>query len=259
VVTAGAPVSPRVLERCLGLLPQDAGVLCVYGATEALATALIDGREIVGETAALSARGAGICVGRPIEGTAVRIITVTDEPISEWSDRFLAVDGEVGEITVEGLGVTERYVGHQDINEAAKIRAGVGVLHRTGDLGYLDARGRLWFCGRKSHCVQTSKGRLFPEQVEGVFNPHPLVERTALVEVDGDPVLWIELKARARWADKRKLVQELRRLGETHAGAAAIRGFLFLPRFPTDVRHNSKILRERLAALAARRSISERW
>ena len=30
-----------------------------------------------------------------------------------------------------------------------------GFFHRMGDLGYRDDRGRIWFCGRKSHRVQT--------------------------------------------------------------------------------------------------------
>ena len=49
-----------------------------------------------------------------------------------------------------------------------------------GDVGYFDPHGRLWFCGRKSQRVITADGLLFTEQVEGVFNAHPAVFRTAL-------------------------------------------------------------------------------
>jgi acyl-CoA synthetase (AMP-forming)/AMP-acid ligase II len=71
-----------------------------------------------------------------------------------------------------------------------------------GDLGYFDERGRLWYCGRKSHRVETRHGTFFTEQIEGIFNAHPLVYRAALVGVDSEPILWIELEANARDADK---------------------------------------------------------
>ncbi len=61
-----------------------------------------------------------------------------------------------------------------------------------GDVGYFDEQGRLWYCGRKSHRVVTQDGVLFTEQIEGIFNAHPLVYRTALVGVQGKPVLWVE-------------------------------------------------------------------
>ena len=54
--------------------------------------------------------------------------------------------------------------------------------HRMGDAGWKDAQGRLWFCGRKSHRVETPDGALYTEQVEPVFNVHARVRRTALVE-----------------------------------------------------------------------------
>ena len=91
---------------------------------------------------------------------------------------------------------------------------------------------------------------LTTEQIEGIFNLHPSVYRTALVGVDGEPVLWVELEPRARLTDRKRIVRELTALGQDHPQAAHIRTFLFLRRFPTDVRHNSKILRERLAHMA---------
>ena len=39
--------------------------------------------------------------------------------------------------------------------------------------GYIDDRGRLWFCGRKSHRVVTPHGTLFTDMVEPIFNTVP--------------------------------------------------------------------------------------
>ena len=57
------------------------------------------------------------------------------------------------------------------------------VMHRMGDVGYLDDRGRLWFCGRKSHRVVTRGVTLYTIPCEAVFNTHPKVLRSALVGV----------------------------------------------------------------------------
>ena len=127
---------------------------------------------------------------------------------------------------------------------------GDDVIHRMGDVGYFDEEGRLWYCGRKSHRVITKDDVLFTEQIEGIFNVHPLVYRTALVGVDKEPVLWVEL---AKNGDKEKIKTELMDLAKDHPQASKIKTFLFMKKFPTDVRHNSKIIREQLTLLAEKR------
>lgn len=273
VITAGAPAPVSVLEQFWQLLPPNAALFGVYGSTETLPISVIDSREILAETRYLSEQGAGVCIGRPVAGAQVRIIPIHDQPIAIWEDALSLPSGEIGEITVKGPAVTRFYVGQVEANRLAKIRDRDGeVIHRMGDLGYFDAQGRLWYCGRKSHRVVTANGTLFTEPVEGIFNAHPQVYRTALVAgnpqtVSGDvlgvpgtsktppdpvnePVLWVQLEKTARRADRAKIRQELQALGEKHAGARKIRRFLFHPGFPTDVRHNSKIIREKLARLA---------
>ena len=130
-----------------------------------------------------------------------------------------------------------------------------------GDLGYRDARGRLWFCGRKSHRVITRSGTLFTIPCEAIFNTHPSVFRSALVGVpiaDGDckpparePVICIELEADARDQDQTKLRTELLALAAKFPHTQGIRTVLFHPAFPVDIRHNAKIFREKLAVWAA--------
>ena len=59
-------------------------------------------------------------------------------------------------------------------------------------MGYLDATGQLYFCGRKAHVVATPDRTFHSVPVETVFNRHPRVSRTALIEVDGRPALAVE-------------------------------------------------------------------
>ena len=47
--------------------------------------------------------------------------------------------------------MTRAYHARPEATALAKIAGPDGtVWHRMGDVGYLDDRGRLWFCGRKS-------------------------------------------------------------------------------------------------------------
>ncbi|GAB3345599.1 olefin beta-lactone synthetase OleC [Marilutibacter aestuarii] len=260
VTSAGAPVPAAVVARMRELLPEDAQFWTPYGATECLPVAVIEGRELQATRAATEA-GAGTCVGRPVAPNEVRIIRITDDPIADWSGAEVLPAGEVGEITVAGPTATDTYFRRDAQTRLAKIREGEGgdvrVVHRMGDVGYFDDVGRLWFCGRKSHRVETATGPMYTEQVEPVFNTHPEVRRTALVGLGPAgaqrPVLCVELApgvGRDAWP---RIEEELRAIARAQPRAAAVDAFLRHPGFPVDIRHNAKIGRERLARWAQER------
>ncbi len=261
VLSAGAPVSPAILERFSKYLSADSQIYTPYGATESLPVAVIGSHEILRETRHLTAQGSGTCVGRPVVSVEVRIIGITDDPIGDWSDQLCLPQGQIGEIVVHGPMVTQQYYKRPDLTAIAKIRDPITgrMRHRMGDLGYFDDQGRLWFCGRKSHRVVTAERTYFTEPVEGVFNAHPAVFRTALVGVvragNTEPVLCVESEpqhspnAGPRLSDQ-KLIAELRALGNRFELTRSIQTFLFHPSFPVDIRHNSKIFREKLAVWA---------
>jgi acyl-CoA synthetase (AMP-forming)/AMP-acid ligase II len=259
VISAGAPVPPAVVERFCQLLPAGTEVSTPYGATEALPVSSIGSDEILGETGALTARGAGVCVGRPVEGITVRVIRISDEPIPVWSENLVLPAGEIGEIAVQGPVVTASYHNRPESTALAKIQdpARGGFWHRMGDLGYLDERGRIWFCGRKSQRVVTPGSTLFTIPCEGVFNAHPAVLRSALVGVKRngvvEPVLCVERTKEGASLREEQVKQELLTLGSAHEHTRGIRHILFHPSFPVDIRHNAKIFREKLAVWAAGR------
>jgi len=195
-----------------------------------------------------------VCLGRPVNGAKVRVIGISESAIRQWQDSLEVESNVVGEITVQGGAVTESYIAREDANRLSKIQHEDGIIHRMGDVGYFDEEGRLWYCGRKSHRVITNNDVLFTEQIEGIFNVHPLVYRTALVGVDGEPVLWVELK-KGVLENKDKIRSALIELAKEYPQASKIKVFLFMKKFPTDVRHNSKIIREELTLLAEKRLV----
>jgi acyl-CoA synthetase (AMP-forming)/AMP-acid ligase II len=258
VISAGAPVPADVIERFTQMLAPAARLHTPYGATEALPVTSIGNDEILGETRRRTAAGGGVCVGRPVEGMRVAIIPIRDEAIPTWSDDLPLKPGELGEIAVQGPVVTREYFHRPEATALAKIAdpARNSFWHRMGDVGYFDAKGRLWFCGRKAHRVITATGTLYTIPCEAVFNAHPQVFRTALVGVgpagSARPVLCVELRPEHRNADRETLRGELLALGQTLPHTRAIQTFLFHPAFPVDIRHNSKIFREKLALWAAK-------
>lgn len=267
VMSAGAPVPADVVATLHTLLPDDARFWTPYGATECLPVAIIEGRELL-TLRVRTEQGAGTCVGRAVPPNEVRLIRVTDDAIEHWSDDLMVKGGLVGEITVAGPSATDLYFNRDAQTKLAKIReilpdGGERVVHRMGDLGYFDAEGRLWFCGRKSQRVVTADTTLCTEQIEPVFNTHRDVRRTALVGVraarDGKAgaqtaVLCVELRVGVAATEWPRIEAELRHLGEGFVHTAKVSRFLHHPKpFPVDIRHNAKIGREKLAVWAATR------
>ncbi len=252
----GAPIPVWMHEQFRGIFTDGAQIHTPYGATESLPVASIGSDEILGDTHARTRAGAGTCVGRPHPAATVRVIAITDDAIPTWDQATELPVGEVGELTVRGPVVTPEYKDLPDQTAKAKLvetlpDGSTAIVHRMGDLGYRDDQGRIWFCGRKSHRVQLADGSLmFPVPVEGVFNEHPDVYRTALVGVGGRPVLWVELEPGCT-RDQAQVEAELRKLGAACTVSEQVDTFLFHPGFPVDVRHNAKIHRLQLRDQAA--------
>jgi len=247
VLCAGAPVPASLWQNSAIFLPKGR-LHSPYGATEALPVASISADEVD------SASVRGACVGRPLPGIEVKVVTLTDAPITTLAEIRELPAGQIGEIIVRGPVVTKTYDALPEATAAAKISDGETVWHRMGDCGYLDPAGRLWFCGRKAERVETATGPLFTEPCEQVFRAHPRVTRCALIGVGEPgrqwPALVIEAKPKNS-ADRQTFARELRALAQTHAHTAAISLFYFHPKFPVDVRHNAKIHRLSLAQWAA--------
>ena len=255
VISAGAPVPSATLQKVADLLSEDAQIFTPYGATESLPVASIGSKEILGETAAATDQGKGVCVGRPVEGVEVQVIGIDDDPIAAWSDDLVVPAGTIGEFVVKGPQVTQSYFNRDAATAGAKITDGDTKRHRMGDLGYVDEEGRLWFCGRKGHRVILEDGdTMFTICCEAVFNTHPKVFRTALVGVRRagkvEPVLCVELEAAEKGTRREDVRDELRAIGESFDHTRGITTFLFHDAFPVDIRHNSKIFREELTEWA---------
>jgi olefin beta-lactone synthetase len=267
VLSAGAPVPPHVLRRMKIAISPGGDVHTPYGATESLPVASIAASEVLSQTAAKSAEGAGTCVGRRFPGMEWKVILISDGPIATLDQAEVLPAGEIGELIVQGGVVTTEYVTRTDANALHKIKDGDKFWHRMGDVGYLESTGegddrsqRFWFCGRKSHRVMTEGGTLFTIPCEAIFNQHERIYRSALVGVGPPghqrPVIiaepWPENRPQNE-QDRQQLISELAVRGSKQPHTSGIKDFFLMDTLPTDIRHNAKIFREKLAAWAARR------
>lgn len=87
--------------------------------------------------------------------------------------------GEVGEIVVKGPIVTQGYLN----NPAATAESFREGWFRTGDLGYFDGDGYLWFKGRIKQIIIRGGSNISPQEVEEAFYQHPDVLEAAAIGV----------------------------------------------------------------------------
>ena len=266
ILMAGAPIPGSLIERFDHILTSKAKIHTPYGATEALPVSTIERKEILEETLKKSQQGYGVCVGHAVPDIELRIIAIIDDSIPEWEDSIELTHGEIGEIVVKGPWVTQSYFNRNEAARLAKIKDhGNALWHRMGDVGYIDDKNRLWFCGRKNQRVRTANGTLFTIQCEGIFNTHPKVKRSALVGVGENknqkPVVVIEPEPFSELRNnsaRNLLIKELLELGGQNKHTRQIKDVLIYQNFPVDIRHNAKISREQLAQWATQKIPSER-
>ena len=257
ILMAGAPVSGSLLRRFESIVNKECKIYTPYGATEVLPVTQIDRQEILEQTWELSNTGQGICVGRAILGVEIKIIAVSDLPISQWGDVKKLGTNSVGEIVIKAPWATQSYFNRENLTQLAKIKDEDSFWHRMGDLGRLDQQNRLWFYGRKSQRVITKSGTLYTIPCEAIFNQHPDVKRSALVGTGSKnkqkPIIIIESANSKRVSSstgREKFAEELLRHGAAFPLTQSIQKVLFYSNFPVDVRHNAKIFREKLSLWA---------
>lgn len=253
VVMFGAPVRTEIHEMFKKILTQG-DTYTPYGATESLPVSLISGSEILRDKVELTQQGAGTCIGKAAPGIEIKIMRASDIPeasIHEMSG------GEIGEILVSGRQVTPAYFEMPEETMKAKIFVDGKLWHRIGDVGYIDQNQNLWFLGRKTHRIKVDeKTTHYSIRVEAIFNQHPEIKRSALIEILQNgiitPALAIE-RHDGQTSLSPEFKEELKKLALSSSYTEMIQDFFLHPSFPVDVRHNIKIDRNKLSRWAQQR------
>ena len=183
VVIFGCPVSSKLQRKFKTILPNGTSYT-TYGALEALQITRASQDLILNKTSHLTEEGFGVCLGKPVPELEIKIIKITDETLLFFDTNIELERRQIGEIIVKASSVSKEYFNLPAITLQSKIFDTFNTFwHRMGDVGYIDEKGLLWFCGKKSHAVFTKTQTLFPAACEAIFNKHPAVKRSALVGI----------------------------------------------------------------------------
>jgi acyl-CoA synthetase (AMP-forming)/AMP-acid ligase II len=153
IIVGGGPVTPGLADEARARFK--AKLATRYSCTEAgigLGTAFDDPDE-----------DAVVSVGRPHASVALAMLDEDDRPVAP---------GEIGEVCIKSDAVMAGYWRDPEATRAAFTADG---FVRTGDLGWLDDRGRLRLVGRSKEMYVRGGYNVYPVEVEGVLSSHPAV------------------------------------------------------------------------------------
>jgi acyl-CoA synthetase (AMP-forming)/AMP-acid ligase II len=127
-------------------------VRITYGMSECFNPITVLEPPEVAEVMAAPDNGLGACLGWPAPGVEVAIRAEDGTPLPP---------GEAGEIHLRA-----RHMNAGTITGAGFVPRPPGAWHRTGDLGAIDARGRLHLSGRAADVMKSGGYRIHPGEIE---------------------------------------------------------------------------------------------
>ncbi len=109
-------------------------------------------------------------MGKPYPGHNVEPVDASGEPMP---------DGEIGELAARRDDPVF-FLGYWEQQNATRENF-IGDYWGTGDLGYRDADGYLWFVGRKDDVISSAGHRIGPGEIEDCLVKHEAVAQAAVV------------------------------------------------------------------------------
>lgn len=118
-------------------------------------------------------------------GTAYKpqMLGVVDE---EWElgirnlEKVLKIKNLVGELCVKGPGVMECY--YNDLQATRQVLSDDGWLF-TGDMGYIDEEGYVFYTGRKKELIIVGGENIYPLEIENHIKKIPRVKDVAVIGI----------------------------------------------------------------------------
>lgn len=160
---------PDRLRENMRLLPHTVHI-SAYGLTEGTGISCYSHPEDDDETRAT-------CIGRPLADTRLRVV--------DTDSGELCPAGERGEIQLGGGSV---FAGYHKAPEATREAFTDDGWLRTGDIGSLDAQGRLSYHGRLKDTLKVGGENVSALEIESLLSTHPAVKMVQVVGVP-DPRL----------------------------------------------------------------------
>jgi acyl-activating enzyme 14 len=186
VLLGGGSAPPALLAAAAERLFPQAAITATYALSEAGSSLAFrrvasDGVLHPPPARAGALRGAsegafGVCVGAPAPGVELAVVT--------WPSGAVAPAGAPGELLARGAQLMAGYWRDAGASEGASMvlpHTGPEPWLRTGDVGALDASGRVWLAGRAKDVIKSGGESVHASEVEAALCAHPAVAAAAAV------------------------------------------------------------------------------
>jgi len=168
----GAPMPIQVIRRAIEAFPKAVGFVNAYGQTETTSSLTVlgpDDHRITGDAEQQERKLRRLnSIGKPLPDVEIGV---------RGEDGKLLGSGEVGEIIIRTPRIMKGYAGRSD---DAALADG---WRATGDLGWVDEEGYVFFAGRKDDMIIRGGENIAPAEIETVLMSHPAVDECAVIGV----------------------------------------------------------------------------
>lgn len=169
VVVGGDALSGKLqgeLDEFLYDHGSEAHVTCAFGLTESSAgNAMVPKEKVKKES-----------IGIPLPDCIVKIV----DPKTNKELPY----GEVGELVINAPTVMKGYFNDkEETDKVLKKHSDGKIWLHTGDLGYMDEDGFIFFKSRLKRMIVSSGYNIYPGQIEEILNKHPYIKTSVAVGV----------------------------------------------------------------------------
>jgi acyl-CoA synthetase (AMP-forming)/AMP-acid ligase II len=168
----GAAMPIAVIRRAIEAFPKTIGFVNAYGQTETTSSLTIlgpDDHRISGTPAEVELKLKRLnSIGKPLPDVEIKV--------RDDDGKFLT-HGEVGEIIIRTPRIMKGYAGRKDDSALPD------GWRATGDLGWVDEDGYVFFAGRKDDMIIRGGENIAPAEIETVLMSHPAVDEAAVIGV----------------------------------------------------------------------------
>ncbi len=168
----GAPMPVAVIRRAIEAFPKSVGFVNAYGQTETTSSLTVlgpDDHRIQGSPSEIELKLKRLnSIGKPLPDVEIRV---------RGDDNNFLPPGQVGEIIIRTPRIMKGYAGRED--DAALAEG----WRATGDLGWVDDDGYVFFAGRKDDMIIRGGENIAPAEIETVLMSHPAVDEAAVIGI----------------------------------------------------------------------------
>ncbi|AEV87129.1 peptide synthetase [Actinoplanes sp. SE50] len=177
ITNTGAALNEDLIRQLQKAFP-NVTIRLMFGITECKRVSILEGDGVLLRPTS---------VGRPLGGTSVTIVDDDDQPLPP---------GRTGQIVVRGPHVMAGYWNAPELTmQRFRLDRETGtVALYTGDYGYLDAEGYLYFAGRRDDLFKRRGTRVSVLEIEAAAVDIPGVRAAAVLPptADGDLVMFVD-------------------------------------------------------------------